>query len=444
MTELPAYKKQKIVELIPYCNNSRTHTSEQVSQIASSIKEFGFTNPILVDEQGGVIAGHGRIAAAKKCGMKEVPTLTLEGLTEAQKKAYVIADNQLALNAGWNEEMLKLEVEALQEMDFDINLLGFEDLFLDGLGTMNEEGEEGEEYDEGVKGSMKSNFGVPPFTVLNAREGRWQSRKRDWLALGIKSEEGRDIKNTNASESINKGPDKGGSIFDPVLCEIIYSWFSKEGDMVLDPFAGGSVRGIVAAECGRYYIGNDLRKEQVEANREQASDICKSISPVWTHGDSRNIKKLVGDVRADMVLSCPPYADLEVYSDDDDDLSNMDYTKFLECYSEIIKETYDMMKDDTFAVWVIGEVRDKEGNYYNFLGDTITAFLETGFKYYNETVLVTAVGSLPLRAGRVMKTSRKLGKTHQNVLVFVKGCGKKAAQKCGEIEIEEWSGDDNA
>lgn len=112
--------------LIPYVNNARTHSTEQVNQVASSIKEFGFTNPILIDEQGGIIAGHGRLMAANKLGLDTVPTITLAGLTEAQRKAYVLADNQLALNSGWDLDMLRVEVERLQELDFDLDLIGFD------------------------------------------------------------------------------------------------------------------------------------------------------------------------------------------------------------------------------------------------------------------------------------------------------------------------------
>ena len=127
------YKIINVSDLIPYQLNSRTHSDEQVNQVASSIKEFGFTNPILIDESGGIIAGHGRLLAAKKLGMIEVPTIELSGLTAAQKKAYVIADNQLALNAGWDLDTLKLEIESLSELDFDIDLLGFDDKFLNTL-----------------------------------------------------------------------------------------------------------------------------------------------------------------------------------------------------------------------------------------------------------------------------------------------------------------------
>jgi DNA modification methylase len=120
-------------DLIPYANNSRTHSDDQVLQIASSIKEFGFTNPVLVDDEGGIVAGHGRVMAAKKLNLKEVPTITLIGLTEAQKKAYIIADNKLALNAGWDDEMLRIEFDALKEMDFDLEMTGFNDEEINAL-----------------------------------------------------------------------------------------------------------------------------------------------------------------------------------------------------------------------------------------------------------------------------------------------------------------------
>ena len=127
------YKLSETAHLIPYANNSRTHSEEQVKQIASSMKEFGFTSPVLIDEDGGIIAGHGRVMAAELLELKEVPSIVLAGLTEAQKKAYIIADNQLPLNADWNLDLLKLEIQNLNELDFNIDLLGFDDDFLDGL-----------------------------------------------------------------------------------------------------------------------------------------------------------------------------------------------------------------------------------------------------------------------------------------------------------------------
>lgn len=116
-----------IGSLIPYVNNSRTHSDEQITQVASSIKEFGFTNPILIDEDGGIIAGHGRVMAAKLLNMETVPTIVLAGLSKAQKKAYVIADNKLALNSGWDNELLTIELESLKLLDFDFNIIGFDE-----------------------------------------------------------------------------------------------------------------------------------------------------------------------------------------------------------------------------------------------------------------------------------------------------------------------------
>jgi ParB-like chromosome segregation protein Spo0J len=142
------HELKKVSGLIPYVQNSRTHSDEQINQVASSIKEFGFTNPILVDEQGGIIAGHGRAMAANKLGIDEVPCIILEGLTKAQKKAYVIADNQLALNAEWDIDTLKLEIEGLKELDFDVDLLGFDDSFLDVI-SFDEDFDAGTEGDQG-------------------------------------------------------------------------------------------------------------------------------------------------------------------------------------------------------------------------------------------------------------------------------------------------------
>ena len=137
--------KEKLVsELIPYVKNSRTHSDEQVAQIAASIKEFGWTNPILIDGDNGIIAGHGRLMAARKLGYKAVPTIELKDLSEAQKRAYIIADNKLALKAGWDDEFLKLEINQLNELNFDLTLLGFDEIELAKLFDQPEDEQEKE------------------------------------------------------------------------------------------------------------------------------------------------------------------------------------------------------------------------------------------------------------------------------------------------------------
>lgn len=230
----------------------------------------------------------------------------------------------------------------------------------------------------------------------------------------------------------NASEQTGTSIFDPVLCEIAYRWFCPPGGLVLDPFAGGSVRGIVASKLGRRYVGVDLSERQVEANRAQGSKLCDVPFPEWVVGDSR---AALPAVDADMVFSCPPYADLEVYSDDPRDLSVMDYAGFRDAYFEIVAASCARLVADSFAVFVVGEVRDKRGHYVDLLGDTVEAFRAAGLEYYNEAILVTAVGSLPIRTGKQFSASRKMGKTHQNVLVFLKGDGKRAAARCGTVEV---------
>lgn len=137
-TQFPVYKKTRLDLLIPYALNSRTHSDNQVAQIAASIREFGFTNPILIDESNGIIAGHGRLLAARKLQLDEVPCIVLSGLSDAQKRAYVIADNQLALNAGWDLEALRLEIEHLKSVEFDVELLGFDEDFLLSLDPIDE------------------------------------------------------------------------------------------------------------------------------------------------------------------------------------------------------------------------------------------------------------------------------------------------------------------
>lgn len=238
----------------------------------------------------------------------------------------------------------------------------------------------------------------------------------------------------NTGQGIEGEPSSGTSIFDPVLCELAYRWFSPPGGSILDPFSGGSVRGIVAAKTGRRYTGIDLRPEQVAANRVQGKVICPGAEPTWITGDSANLKALTPG-EYDFVFTCPPYGDLEVYSDLPADISNMDYPDFVVCLRAIMGHAVGMLKPDRFAAIVVGDFRDRKGFYRNFVSDTIAAMQDAGARLYNEAILVTAVGSLSIRVGRQFAAGRKLGKTHQQFLVFCKGDPKKATRTCGEVEI---------
>lgn len=807
-------------------NNARTHSPEQTEMVAASIRRFGWTNPMVVDDV--IRAGNCRADAAQLIydagetiylapgkdrggqALPEgtVPIIDCTGWTEEERTAYGLGDNQLALQAGWNEDLLREQLDALAAVDFDFASIGFDEAAIEALAKAGEDS--GRTKPLGLVGE----FMIPPFSVLNAREGWWQERKRQWISLGIKSElgrgenllkmsdtmlepdpekraamqAGRRLAETYAPDALasraqirgdkdsqygqprsaqrgitfgtgsasgddrepgettgdrifrgTKGrkpglggvtmdalsshpryyeqktaaerrlgrqlsneeferdhwvlPDSdlssGTSIFDPTLCELAYRWFSPVGGRVLDPFAGGSVRGIVAAALGRQYVGVDLRAEQVEANRLQwpgvadrlgtasagpevppldveeiegirvvrddrvlggtkrraldlvlaqldateliyatpaqgfaqialayaaraagkkativvaqrtqlhprtrlaaaagaeivevpagrlnviqarsralakergaylvpfgmddqifvdaiaevarslpgdapaevwsvagsgvltralqqawpearfhavqigrnpevgaaqlwkapekfeedaaepppfpscgnydakawafirqhaqpgalfwnvGADLPEAVGPApepqWHTGDSALVLAEGGDEDQigdgfDLIFSCPPYGDLEVYSEDPADISTLEMAEFDRVYADIVAKAVARLGDNRFACFVVGDYRDKRGIYANFVSKTIAAFEAAGARLYNEAILVTSVGSLPIRAAKQFRTTRKLGKTHQNILVFIKGDPRKATEACGLVDVAD-------
>lgn len=267
---------------------------------------------------------------------------------------------------------------------------------------------------------LRDRFIEPPFSVLDTKTGSWQKRKQAWISKGIASEVGRDAAVINmGTTSKPSNSTSYVSVFDPALCEVLYHWFCPDGGRILDPFAGGSVRGIVANYLGYKYTGIDIRQEQVDSNRDQAADILAvNNQPIWHVGDSNDVLDGFTD-GFDFVFSCPPYADLEVYSDLEGDISNMNYADFMVAYSEIIAKSCGLLRSGGYACFVVGEVRDKKGNYIGFVPDTIRAFMDCGMDFYNEAILLNSIASGSMRANGNMKTE-KLVKVHQNVLVFRK------------------------
>ena len=432
--------------------NPRRH---DVPGIADSIRLRGFNAPPLLNEKTGrLVYGHGRTKAVRrlfdadpeavpkrirrdKGGEWMLPVFRgVEFKTKHEAEEYLVADNRLTELGGWDPEPTAKILERIRKRGK-----------LEGTGWTTAQVEQllkRVRSHTGAAPTLADRFVVPPFSVLDAKQGYWQERKKKWLAMGIKSELGRaGLKNTNSSPHADRitgyKSTQGGSIFDPVLAEIACRWFSNEGARVLDPFAGGSVRGVVAACLNRIYTGIELRTEQVEANREQWADMATrtdvTAEPVWIEGDSGQVVPgLTGAF--DLILSCPPYFDLEVYSKDPADISNMGWDEFMAAYRQIIAASVDKLADNRFIFWVVGEVRGKDGLCIGFVPETIRAFADAGAGLYNEAILATPLGTLPVRAGRIFSSARKMLRAHQTVLVFVKGDPKLATEACGEVVVD--------
>lgn len=424
-----------VEDLKPYEKNNKKHEDFDIGEIAKSISKYEMIDPVGIwGKDNTIVEGHGRVLACKQLGIDKVPCIRLDHLTDEQRREYAIVHNKSQELALYDFDNLADELADLDLSDFDFDF---------GIDTDTDNDAEIVE-DEVEHKSLVDRFIVPPFSILDTRQGYWQDRKRIWKDLGIASEIGRkeNLIDDSSTEGYNSGLDTfapSTSIFDPVICELAYKWFCIEKGKIYDCFAGGSVRGIVASKLGYNYHGIDLRQEQIDANIQNANDI--GVNPNWYCDDSLNADKYIDDNSCDMIFSCPPYADLEVYSDDPRDISNMDYDDFCKVYAEIIAIACRKLKQDRFAVFVVGDVRDKKGFYRNFVDYTKRCFNQNGLLTYNELILIEQVGTGGLRANNYMK-NRKVIKTHQNVLVFYKGNPKSIKSNYPEIEIDDSIFDD--
>ena len=422
-----------IAELSLDPKNARKHSDKNLKAIAASLQRFGQRKPIVV-HRGIVIAGNGTVQAAKSLGWTKIEVAEVpDEWDDETAKAYALADNRSAELAEWDEIELAKQLIELIDADWDIAELGFDEK------DLTDNTDPYAERDPNAP-NLADRFVISPFTILDQKSGAWLERKRKWLATGVESELGRSNKLLmgDGQAALNKltGANMSGtSIFDPVLCEIAYRWFSPVGGNVLDPFAGGSVRGFVAGHLNRNYMGIELRAEQVQANNKQWAIQKANGNVEWVTGDSNAVLDTL-DYEADLIFSCPPYANLEVYSDDPADISNMPYEQFLEVYRSIIAKACGLLKNDSFAAWVIGDVRDKKGIYQGLVADTIKAFEDAGLGFYNDGIIAGPIGTWAIRAGKQFAVTRKLGKLHQNMLIFVKGDPRKATEKCGIVDVE--------
>ena len=693
-TDLPdsiRIRRRKLSEYRKDPHNANRGTTRGREMLARSVAEVGVGRSLVAAADDALPAGNQTQDILLSAGIEDVIEIETDGdevvvvkradwpsVDHPAARRYAYYDNRTGqLNLAWDVDRL------LADLDQGVDLTGiFEKDELTALlaaaaATPSAE-PSAEAQAQAARRTLAERFIVPPFSVLDARQGYWQTRKNAWVALGIRSELGgrEKLKTTGSlsgsdpayyrikrqieqylghaisNEEFERqyyvpfknsrlaATETGGviSIFDPVLSELAYRWFCPPQGAVLDPFAGGSVRGIVAAMLGRTYTGIDLRPEQVAANEDQsrailrdapdapavdpdapaqvkisarslrlrfngcdpdyirtvcrgaccesstsptgtlitihpseqpriearggavidgllqprpgerrcpfktadhlcglhgtpdkpfgciaspftlnrndtlivrhrytrlkcyndgarlpayvafrasldllfgpdeAQRICDHLDagdgdllatmpratynllhdndaikhgapsasvgsgdtplPRWIVGDSRDLDRHLGpDEQFDFIFTCPPYFDLEIYSDDPADLSNAgDYAAFLDAYRAIIAASAARLREHRFACFVVGDMRDRQGMYRNFVSDTIAAFLDAGLTLYNEAIFVTPAGSLPIRVGNQFEISRKLGKMHQNVLVFVKGDPREAVEAIGSIE----------
>ena len=276
---------------------------------------------------------------------------------------------------------------------------------------------------------------IHPFSILDTRTREWQSRKRYWIdTFNIKSELGRDDTESKSGfwEQTNSV-----SVFDPVLTQTIYQWFCPPKGKILDPFAGGSVRGIVAEELGFKYTGIDISQKQIIANREQ------SDKPIWILGDSiSELQNPYYNTEYDFIFTCPPYHDLEVYSDDPKDISTQSYDDFITNLERIMVLSAKKLKNNRFIGIVVSEIRDlgttrnyKIGKYKGFVSDVIKFMEKHDLHFYNDMILFNSQHQASRTSGTYFKRNRKIASVHQNVLIFVKGNPDLAT------EVIEWNGE---
>lgn len=463
--------REPVAGLHTYHRNPR---QGDVSAIQKSLVVNGQYRPLVVNRgthtgrPDEVLAGNHTLMAARDAGWADLAVCWVD-VDDDHAARIVAADNRTADLGGYDERLLAELLGDLPDLagtgytEDDLHRL-VSDLADDTTAT----------GDDTPRPSLADRFLVPPFSVLDARLGWWQVRKRAWLSAGlsgIESHAGRDAhliyRSNSASPNYyeqktaterrlghsltnaefeaehfqprNEAVTAGTSVFDPVLAEIVYRWFCPPGGHVLDPWAGGSVRGLVAAVLGLPYTGIELRAEQIAANEEQVTPVLGEAPvtrPRWIEGDCLDMLPTADD--ADLIFGCPPYFDLERYSDDPRDLSTMATEQFMTAYRRMIALAAERLRPDRYMVLVVGSARSKrDGLLRDLRGLTVDAAHAAGLGLLNEAVLITMIGSLPHRAARIFTGTRVLGRSHQDVLVFVKGDRKRATQAAGNVDVTD-------
>jgi DNA modification methylase len=286
---------------------------------------------------------------------------------------------------------------------------------------------------------LKGKFLIPPFSIFDTRQGYWQERKKKWK--NIIKDKGESRETSLGNSELTAGKYKTGcsniapnvSILDPVIAEICIKWFGMNSCNIIDPFAGDTVFGYVAGFLGNNFTGIEIREAQAQINNERTKEFkCKYICD-----DGQNILKHIDINTQDLLFSCPPYFDLEIYSNLPNDASNQkEYDDYLNIIDNAFSGAIKTLKNDRFAFIVIGDVRDKNG-FYRLLPDDIKRiFVKNRMFLYNDIVLLEQSGTGAMRAPKQFGSLKKVIKTHQNILVFYKGNPKNIKLNYGSENME--------
>lgn len=423
-------KKVRVKDLVLNPINPRTIKDEKFKQLKKSISEFPemlAARPIVVNSKMEVLGGNMRLRAMLDLGI-EYANVVVTNFTDEQQAEFIIKDNLSFGEWDWDALANEWDTEKLQDWGLDIP----------SYAQYDEEEKEASKKD--ATDSLRAKFIVPPFSILDTRQGYWQDRKRAWREIIGDNGESRENKlfTSPPTNPVSKKLQESGgvSLLDPVLSETICHWFAVPNGTAFDCFAGDSVFGYVAAYTGQKFTGIELRQEQADLNAARVA----GMSAQYICDDGQNVCNHIEPESQDLFFSCPPYFDLEVYSDLENDASNQgSYPDFLQILKNAFTGAIKCLKPNRFAVVVVGDIRDKNGFYRCFPDDIKAIFKEQGVLFYSDLILIEVIGTGALRASKQMG-NRKPVKCHQNVLVFYKGDPTKIKSIYPKIEIPETDG----
>lgn len=426
-------------------NNYRMHPDNNRRMIKRSLRDLGAGRSIVVDNTGASIGGSGVLGEAEALGLPQriVETDGSElvvvvrkdmGPDDPRRKLLALADNATTDQSEWDVEALQAAFDTEELREWEIDLPALDDVANDAASAGSAE----------AHGRLADKFLIPPFSVLDTRRGDWQNRKRAWNELIGDNGESREGKLGTEPITGNEKYGKAGfatvSILDATLAEIVTKWFTPVGKCnICDPFAGDSVFGFVSAYLGHCFTGIELREEQAALNNSRV----QGMDAHYICDDGQNIGKHLRPESQDLVFSCPPYFDLEHYSDLPNDASNQkEYAGFLQILDNALTGAVQCLKKNRFAVIVMSNVRGGAGAYYDICSDITRIMQRNGLLLYNELVLLNCCGTAQIRAANYMR-NRKIIRIHQEVLVFYKGNPKAIQGDFAEIEVADIEGVDD-